>query len=919
MLLTTKFLRPTADPRAVARERLLHLLEPGDTRRLNLIVAPAGFGKTTLASQWCSTTTWPTPWLSLDEHDDEPRRLWQYVTGAFSHGGLAGLEDIRKQLARCSTEELEGPVTGLINTLAADGGQWGLVIDDYHLIRDRRIHQQLCYFIDYLPPGVTVTLLSRTEPDLPIARWKVRQWVAEIHPSLLAFSEEECRRFFSDYMAQPLSPEQARKVWEKTEGWVAAMQLSALAGGSDNRPSGAPSSGATLDGRRISDYVLSEVLEQQPPEVRQFLLETAACPRLCSRLCDAVRDANDSQRLLERLLRDNLFVVPLDTNGAWFRYHDLFREALLQRAVQLDADRFARGRIRAIEWLLTHENVQEGISQIVDLDDKEWLAQVLELHGNNLIHSGFHLPVLDWLTRLPVEAIQQSPRLMMLRVWALFFANRVELIAPLLTELEDLLDCRVAESHPDAEGALGLHSEISLIRSYLARTRSDDKSASDLTRQVLQDIDHTRIPLKSVTYYSLGLDYYGKGELAAAEDALRSAVQYGQLERKPSTLLSSGGLMAWIQYNRGDIDLALETSTSVRQWVDEHFGDPRQPRLISCWQNSAMTEIYRERNEPELATACLAPLLEHVRNGTEPGQHVIIQHVRGHLAFSQGRYEEALDALRDAESVARRRREHIVFEPPDSGALMARCYLAMANLGQARQWLDTASPERFRNPLNREQSQTSAARVLVALGRPDEAIERLAPLQAAAERDQHNRQLTELLVVHATAKLALGESADAALLIGQALSRAAEAGFLRLFAEEPAAVRELILGLPEIHAPQSWVNRLRAMLAELDEPSSSSCITGSTKPMRPEKTGSVANPDATDGEKPRNSALPDSLSQREVEVLGLINEGLANKEIAAAMGVAATTVKAHIRNLYSKLAVGSRTEALARARQLGLL
>ncbi len=918
MLLTTKFLRPTADPRAVARERLLHLLEPGDTRRLNLVVAPAGFGKTTLASQWCSTTTWPTPWLSLDEHDDEPRRFWQYVTGAFSHGGLAGLEEIRKQLARCSIEELEGPVTGLINTLAADGGHWGLVIDDYHLIRDRRIHQQLCYFIDYLPP-------ASPSPCCPAPN--------RICPSHAGKSASGWKRStrpcwpFPKRNASDFSASTWRSHWRRIrfarcgrKPRAGSRQCSCPhwpgAATTDGRP---PPSGVTLDGRRISDYVLSEVLEQQPPEVRQFLLETAACPRLCAGLCDAVRDANDSQRLLERLLRDNLFVVPLDTNGAWFRYHDLFREALLQRAAQLDADRFARGRIRAIEWLLTHENVQEGISQIVDLDDKKWLAQVLELHGNNLIHSGFHLPVLDWLTRLPVEAIQQSPRLMMLRVWALFFANRVELISPLLTELEDLLDCRVAESHPDAEGALGLHSEISLIRSYLARTRSDDKSASDLTRQVLQDIDHTRIPLKSVTYYSLGLDYYGKGELAAAEDALRSAVQYGQLERKPSTLLSSGGLMAWIQYNRGDIDLALETSTSVRQWVDDHFGDPRQPRLISCWQNSAMTEIYRERNEPELATACLAPLLEHVRNGTEPGQHVIIQHVRGHLAFSQGRYEEALDALRDAESVARRRREHIVFEPPDSGALMARCYLAMANLGQARQWLDTASPERFRNPLNREQNQTSAARVLVALGRPDEAIGRLAPLQAAAERDQHNRQLTELLVVHATAKLALGESADAALLIGQALSRAAEAGFLRLFAEESAAVRELILGLPEIHAPQSWVNRLRAMLAELDESSSSSGITGSTKPMRPENSGSVANPDATDDENPRNGALPDPLSQREVEVLGLINEGLANKEIAAAMGVAATTVKAHIRNLYSKLAVGSRTEALARARHLGLL
>lgn len=907
MLLTTKFLRPTADARAIPRDRLLALLQARPPKRLNLIVSPAGFGKTTLASQWCARAGMPVAWLSLDENDNDPRRFWQYVVGAFEYSGLEGVQESKKQLNHCASHEIEGPITGLINTLAAQPSDWGLVLDDYHLAGNTDIQRQLTYFIDYLPPGITVTLVSRTEPDLPFARWRVRQWVDDVHPQLLAFSQDECLRFFRDYMSLQITDTEARDIWRKTEGWVAAMQLSALSGRQVRDSVTTSTTPLELDERRINDYVLSEVLQQQPDNIRRFLLDTACCPRLCASLCNGIREASDSQAMLEHLLRNNLFLIPLDTcdtrdtRDEWFRYHDLFREALLQRAYQLDPERASRNHSAAIRWLLEHNHVQEGISQIVQRRDWPWLARVLEQHGNNLIHGGFHLPVLDWLDELPAEMVHDSPQLMMLRVWALFFANRVDVIDPLLTELEDLLDQRVADSHPDAEGALGLNSEISLIRSYLARSKSDEKSASDLTRQVLQDIDHTRIPLKSVTYYGLGLDYFGKGDLPGAEDALRSAVQYGQLERKPSTVLSSGGLLAWIQYNRGDIDHALDTCTEIRQWVDQHYADPRQPRLISCWQNSSLIEIYRERNEPQLAHSYLAPLLEHVKSGTEPGQHVIIQYVRGHLAFSEGHYNEAIDYLLDADTVARRRRDHILFEPPSCSALLARCYLATDNYEPARQWLDSLQPDQFTNPLNREQCLISAARVEVALGRPEQAMARLAPLRLNAEQDQHNRHLIEILMVYAEALIAESKHTEAEQLLNQALKRAADAGFLRIFAEESDTLRQTISQLPAVRLPGSWNSRLLGMLRQ------------QTDTLNKQPRPSMSPPPSHTRE------LAEPLSLREQEVLSLIHQGLANKDIAARMSVAATTVKAHIRNLYGKLGVGSRTEALARARELGLL
>ncbi|MDC0661898.1 LuxR C-terminal-related transcriptional regulator [Marinobacter sp. SS21] len=895
MLLTTKFLRPAADVRAVHRTRLLRLLEPEQPKRLNLVVAPAGYGKTTLVSQWCAGLADRVAWLALDEHDDVPRRFWHYVAGAIAHDGAEPMADVIALIQTYPDNELDGAVTALLNTLAQSPDARILVLDDFHVIKDPQILRQLAYFIDYLPPQITVTVTSRVEPALPVPRWRVRRWVCDIHPQLLAFSETECRNFFRHYMGIALSDDAIKQVWRDTEGWVAAMQLSALSGREMDPQSKSLSSPLTVDERKISDYVLSEILDQQPTDVARFLMDTACPPRLCASLCDSIRVSQDSQHYLERLLKDNLFLIPLDSDHHWFRYHDLFREALLQKARQQDPERVEALQIKGIEWLLGHNHIQESIAQLVDRKDWPWLAQVLEQHGNNLIHAGFHLPVLDWLQKLPTPLMRSSPQLMMLRIWGLFFANRLDRIEPELTELENELDRRVADSHPDAEGALGLGSEMSLIRSYLARSRSDEKSATDLTQQVLRDIDHTRIPLKSVTYYGLGLDYFGKGELTAAEDALRSSVQHGQFERKPSTVLSSGGLLAWIQCSRGDIDQALETSSEIRGWVDQHYYDPQQPRLISCWQNSVMVEIYRERNDQQLAEAYLVPLLEHLQSGTEPGQHVIIQYVRGHLAFSEGRFEAAIEALDDAAATAGQRHCHIVFEPPASGALLLRCYLALEDRSRVLAWLKRCDELPSTSPLPRTQNELSAGRALVYLGKPALAKQRLNALLTETTETVSVRQHVEARLILAACELAEGDYAGALAILSEALTRGEAAGFLRLFLDEGLPIRQAMLETDVMHSPGRWTSTLRQLLLACTEPMGTS-IAG---------TGAVA--------------LVEALSQREQEVLQLIHEGLANKEIAIRMDVAGATVKAHIRNLYGKLAVSSRTEALAKARQVGLL
>ncbi|MAA63487.1 MAG: helix-turn-helix transcriptional regulator [Alteromonadaceae bacterium] len=899
MLLTTKFLRPAADLRAIRRERLLDVLRTRHGKRLSLVIGPAGFGKTTLVNHWSETQTSPVAWLSLDANDDDPRRFWQYVSGALVHAGIEGLESAQQAVNGYALHELEGAITELINALIKASREGvSLVIDDYHQIQSPDIHRQLTYFIDYLPPGFHLLLVSRTEPQLPVSRWRVRDWVDDIHPQLLAFSEEECRRFFEDCMSIPLSKEQSRHIWQKTEGWVAAMQLSALSARNNPAKGDLPSAQPVPESnRQISDYILSEILDQQSDSVARFLLDTSCCLRLTASLCDSVREQSDSQEMLESLSQRNLFLIPLDNRDEWFRYHDLFREALFQRLQQTAPERIEPLQARAIHWLLEHDHIQEAIAQLVQLADWNWLAQVLEQHGNNLIHGGFHLPVLDWLNRLPPGTVEDNTRLSMLRIWGHFFANRLDVIEPQLGRLEDLLDKRVADSHPDAGGALALHSEIALIRSYLARTRSDLKSAADLTQQVLRDIDHTQIPLKSVTYYGLGIDYFAGGDLPAAEEALQSAVSNGQIERKPSTVLSSGGLLAWIQFNRGHMNLALDSCVSVREWIDRHYTDPKQPKLISCWQNCALIEIYRERDELALADTYLAPLLDHLEKGTEPGQHLIIQYARAHLAFTRGNYDLAISALDDAISVLERRGEHIVFEPPNLAALKARCHLAQGRLKEASAWLETRGDVAFRNPLNGEQSDITAARILNASDQPSAAIELLTPLRFSTELGQHHKHLIEVMVVFAEAQLKNGKRTEAINVLTEALKRASKEGFIRLFVEEDSVIHPLILAIDDASIQPAYLDRLKSLLRD---------------------QATAANP--TSGKASAGGdSLIEPLSTRESEVLSLINEGLANKEIAERMDVAGTTVKAHIRNLYGKLQVKSRTEALARARQLGIL
>lgn len=906
MLLQTKFLAPAYSHKSVERSQILTRLAPREARKLILISAPAGYGKTTLVSQWLQREAKDFCWLSLDSTDDEPIRFWRYLIGAITTKvDTIGAETT--SFLESTPVQLEAAITSLVNTLnqySVSGHSLTIVIDDFHVIQNKELLQLFAYFIDFIPANIEVIITTRFEPSLPISRWSVKNWVDQVYSSDLVFSYDESKVFFNAYMGLTLTDTQIEEIFNKTEGWIAAMQLTALSASSTPNSEQQYLSTRQLfaDDRHFSDYILSEILEHQSKETSEFLLETACLLRLNEDLCDHIRDKTNSKEVLQHLLASNLFLIPLDQNQYWFRYHDMFRDALLKRARSTLHDKFIKHQKLAVEWLTEHNQAHEAIEQAVQLEDWELLTGLLSNHGNNLIHEGHHLPVLEWISKLPESLVSQSPRSIMLKIWALYFSNKIEIIPPLLDELEILIDQqRLDNVKTSTHELIDLHSEISLIRAYLARSQSDLKSANLLTKEVLKELDSTNMPLKSVTYYGIGLDSFAIGDLDSAESALLAAIDHGKREKKYTTVLSSSGLLGWIYYYQGKLEIALETGISNQQWIDSYH-DPSQPRIISCWQNSALAMIYTEKAEFTIAEAYINPLLKHLEIGTEAGQHIMIQYVRATLLFAQKQFVDAIDCIDDALHVYQHKKESIVFCPPSLSALKSKCLLAMGKHEKAELVIDELDSTSINEiPLNFEDINLTKARIYTEQKHYSLALEMLDRLIIQTKAHQHIYHLTQALSLKALVHLKMHETEAARSCINESLLLASQDGFISVYTNESQTIQQALALCSDPTISDKYLQKLTTILG----------IQTNHSPNQAELPGAAA--------LESNKQLLEPLSQRELEVLDLINQGLANKEIARKLTLAPATVKAHIRNLYGKIEAKSRTEALSKARNLGLI
>ncbi|WP_431685921.1 LuxR C-terminal-related transcriptional regulator [Hahella sp. NBU794] len=893
IVLETKLFPLRLDDSLLTRQRLLARIgEPGSARFIGL-VAPAGFGKSTLARQWTQSHHALTSWISLDPADNSATTFWSYVVEGLRRNGLDDIRELRAHLQETAHTNVRVLVTALINQLHQyQDRHFVLVLDDLHHIANKDIFDGLTYLVDFAPANFTLLVTSRNEPSFPLARWKVKRYAKLLYSADLVFDSQEVADLFALALDVKVSPEAAARVVGSTGGWAAALQL--LSQADLKRADGALSNekfeqALAQAKKEIDDYVAQEVLDDLPSHLREFILEMAGAPRFDAPLCDQVRSAQDSHQILQELEARNLFLIPLDDAGQWFRFHELFRDGALHCLRQRQPEVHLQHCRNVVRACLERRLYLESVQLIMHIQAWDLLQSTLESIGNQLVRQGYHLYIIEWLNDAPQELLDQSLRLQLLKIWCLLYDNQ-------FAAIPDLVEA--VKKHPLLpEQDDTVRHELRLLEAYAARSRKDIQTASALTQSVLQDLQQINAPIKSLAYFGLGNDYYGLGRLDDAIAALKEAVTLGKLEQRFSTVLSSLGLLLWIMQIKGEFLHAINLFRQTELWVQSYHKDGPEPNIVSCWLNSSLVLIHCALGNQEHAERFLKPMLSFVDNA-EPQQKLITYYTWAEFNRHCSDYPQALRHYEQArEQLEYNQRELAAFAPPVLAGKL-HCLLDKGDIASAESVcaLILGKDPKEASPFEAMENLSAQARFFLRKQQWRNLQETAELILALAENHGSSRYQAQAKLLHAAAMGGQNQSEAALRLISEALALGESNDFVAMFLTDDAYLRPLYANLDIAETSPAYLEKLQ--------------VTSSSQnaaPMREEEP------------QTQTEGLLEELSKREMEVLTLIYEGLPNKKIADRLFLAPATVKAHIRNIYGKIGAASRTEALARARHLGLL
>ncbi len=984
-ILTTKLYIPPTRPELVSRPRLIERLNEGlgqnqgFGRKLTLISAPAGFGKTTLVSSWIydlesdvagtGKIVNPKPvlsdsrnnlstvevskiqnrvaWLSLDDADNDPTRFLVYFIAALQQidpdigqaaQGMLLSPPVANAtaVANATTPPAETLMTTLINDIATISidTRCVLVLDDYHAIATSAIHDALTFLLDHLPPQMHLVITSRVDPPLPLARLRGRGQLTELRADDLRFTAQEAVTFLNEVMGLNLSTGNVQALETHTEGWITGLQLAALAlqaplsqGRSDIESFIANFTGSH---RYILDYLIEEVLSRQPENMQKFLLQTSILDRLCGPLCDAVvgrlesdDQATDnlqkrsvrsvpvsnlqSQEVLEYLEQTNLFIIPLDDERRWYRYHHLFAHSLqehLRRTV--DEEELVMLHRRASTWYAHNELPVEAVNHALAAGDFEQATQLIEQLALAMLTHGEVGTVLSWLQALPEELIHSRPRFSLARAWAMIITDEWEQVEPLLQEAERSLaeggTGRVENRQNQNEAEVqGMWGEVAAIRAMIANNQGDAAQAIELSRQALERLPEDNLTVRSVITMNLGNAYQSAGNLAQAGQVLAEAVAMAQAAGNLITVLSAASSsLALLQEEQGHLHQAAQTYRqalqSVEQWTEER-GQSRPTFPTTGWAYLGLAEVLREQNDLEAAKRYLTIGLQLGQQGNMLGLMEVGHIIQARILQAQGDAVGAIEAIRQA--------ERLVQKPsplfPWVAAVQARVWLVQGNLAAAASWAKTCGL-RLDDGFNYPQlpgEYATLVRVLIAQGRFEEALALLKRMHSVAESTGRVGRMLEILILQALTLYAQNNPEQALSPLTRALTIAEPEGYVRIFVDEGLPMVALLRQAASRDIAPDYVSKL------LD-----AFLIGEHPPVyRSRGTEEKENP----------PALIDPLSERELEVLQLVTAGMSNQEIAQKLVIAVSTVKSHTNKIFSKLDVQNRTQAVARARELNLL
>ena len=938
-ILATKLYIPPPRPGVVHRERLIDRLQAGLQRApgVAVISAPAGFGKTTLVSEWiASLALVPSPtrrgeiaWLSLDKDDNDlPRFLAYFIAALQTIAPTVGEATLGAMHAsRSQPPPTDVLLTALLNDLAALGDAV-LVLDDYHVIESPSIDEALTFFVDHLPPQFRLVIASREDPPLPLARLRARGQLTELRAADLRFTSAEAADFLNQAMDLNLSAADIAALEARTEGWIAGLQLAALSmqGRSDT---GSFIRAFTGSHRFVLDYLMEEVLQRQPERVRGFLLQTAILDRLNGPLCNAVTGQQDGKAMLEALERGNLFVIPLDDQRQWYRYHHLFAEALRTHLQEAQPERVPELHRRASVWYeqndlpadaIRHALAGEDFARAANLIERVWLVMDISYQS---------AAWLRWAQQLPDDLIRAHPVLCLGYGWALLNGGELEACEPWLRDAERWIDPppEVASQMVVVEEAeyRALPAAIASARAYRALALGDIPGTIEHARHALTLAAEDDVIRRTQATSLLGIAEYASGDLGAAERSLLDFQarmwQVGDI----ADALSITFILADIWMAQGHLRKAVSAYRQALQ-LAENRGAP--PVVGTSDLHRGLSELLCEQGDLETAA-------QHLLTAQKLGEQAALTGWPHRLCVAQARMEEAQGDQAGALALLDEAERLYVRNPlPDRpvAALKVRVWIRQGRLTEALAWVreQGLSPDDDLSYL-REFEHLTLARVLIARYRSDrvpgsmhEALGLLARLLQAAEEGGRTGSVIEVLMLQALAHHTQGDLPRARASLEHALTLAEPEGYVRVFVDEGEPLRSLILDCGHLHRAANAVQVLRVEKRKHGEGHTSLEYAGKllaafAQPAALPQSVICSPAPLRSGDHRQMPAMIEPLSERELEVLKLLGTELSGPEIARKLSVSLNTVRTHTKNIYGKLGANNRRAAIRRAEELDLL
>jgi LuxR family maltose regulon positive regulatory protein len=884
-LLRTKFYVPPIRSKQIARPRLTDLINDGLDRAFILVSAPAGYGKTTLVSSWLKEKNIPSTWLSLDGGDNDPIRFLQYLITALAIIAPGIEDDAMGMLPGIQPDQCESVINLLTNELASFSDPFILVLDDFHVINSEAVLKILSYLLEHLPPQMHLILLSRTDPPLPLSRLRVRHQLMDIRADQLRFTQDEIAVFLNDAMGLTLSAHDLSAMEMRTEGWIAGLQLAALSMQTCKDIHGFVSA-FTGSHHYVMDYLVEEVLKNQPKNVSTFLLQTSILERLCESLCEAVVNTDttgddDGQAMLETLEETNLFVIPLDDERHWYRYHHLFADVLRKRLEHQYPHLLLNLHRRASQWYEKNGFIAESIQQAIAAGDQDRAAQLIEQNGCFLLMSGEVATMLSWTDAIEFQS-EAHPWLAIQKAWALALIGDLDRIEPTLQTPEKLLT--LLKPTVEVKTMLGT---IAAARAHCANTQGDTHSAAENAREALDllpDCSSISQSIRSVSTSILGDASWINGNLEEATRAYTEAIRIGQEARNLHMTIIANSNLGDILVEQGQLHRAGDTYTKALQMAVRPDGQRSPLAKNLC---VGLGRLAYEHNQLNVADQYIHECIDLCRQWGEFDLQAIACAMLARLEQVRGKPDAAQEAMREAEQLA-------VEHPLSSRRSiqlksdLARYYLAQGNLEKVSQLIqENALSIKDRIPYQREPEYIILLRKLLSQNDHEAALALSNRMLKQAEQTGRKGLVIEILILQALAFQGKKETEQALVTLEKALTLAQSEGYVRSFLDEGEAMTRLLC---QVQSRQTGSSYAAVLLSKIGK------ISGMTQPSM--------------------QLLIAPLTTREVEVLKLIQAGSSNQDIAEQLVISITTVKRHISNIYAKLGVKSRTQAVAIGKEL---